>query len=413
MRAARSVVFVAALAVVVSQDALAQTLKYRGSAEASFEVYPQKVANDSKTVVGEALVRFDPTVEFSRLFLLAASFDVRADSHDRVARSVDGIYSDRTLQRPPLAVRRLSALFSAGPVTLEIGKQFVRWGKTDMVNPTDRFTPRDYLIVVDNEVLAVTAARLTVAGPSDNVEFVVAPRLTPSRLPLFTQRWAGFAAATSPLPLRHAGAVFPDKPQYGIRWNHTGRTVEYSFSFFQGFNHQPLFDAAPNPQTATVDVRRWYPAIRTYGTDVLVPLPWFAIRAEAAGFESLDHDTDDYVLYVFQAERQWREWLFIGGYSGEWVNVDRLDFTFAPDRGLAGTILARVSYSADTTRSFVVEAIARHNGEGILGKAEYSRAIGRNWRVAMRFIVIGGSERDFLGQYRLNSFGEPILRFSF
>jgi hypothetical protein len=50
-------------------------------------------------------------------------------------------------------VRRLSATAHKGPLTFEAGKQFIRWGKTDIVTPTDRFAPRDYLTVVDNDFL--------------------------------------------------------------------------------------------------------------------------------------------------------------------------------------------------------------------------------------------------------------------
>ena len=46
-----------------------------------------------------------------------------------------------------------------GRFTLDAGKQFIRWGKADIVNPTDRFAPKDFLNVVDAEFLAVTGLR--------------------------------------------------------------------------------------------------------------------------------------------------------------------------------------------------------------------------------------------------------------
>ena len=65
----------------------------------------------------------------------------------------------------------------------QAGKQFIRWGKADILNPTDRFAPRDYLNVVDNDFLAITAARVTYGTQSDTFDLVFAPRLTPSRVP--------------------------------------------------------------------------------------------------------------------------------------------------------------------------------------------------------------------------------------
>jgi hypothetical protein len=76
-------------------------------------------------------------------------------------------------------------------------------------------------------------------------------------------------------------------------------------------------------------------------------------------------------------------------------------------------VLARISYSIETNRSFVLEAIARRNGDGVYGKAEYSRAVAPNLRVALRLVVIRGLASDFLGQYNRNSFGRTSLRYSF
>ena len=59
-----------------------------------------------------------------------------------------------------LSVRRLDATFSRGPLTIDAGKQFIRWGKTEIVTPTDRFAPRDYLNVFDTEYLAVPGVRV-------------------------------------------------------------------------------------------------------------------------------------------------------------------------------------------------------------------------------------------------------------
>ena len=59
-----------------------------------------------------------------------------------------------------LSVRRLDATVSRGPLTIDAGKQFIRWGKTEIVTPTDRFAPRDYLNVFDTEYLAVPGVRV-------------------------------------------------------------------------------------------------------------------------------------------------------------------------------------------------------------------------------------------------------------
>ena len=88
-----------------------------------------------------------------------AGVDLRANSHDQVDDAGGSISAIAALLRPALSLRRLSATSSRGPLTVDAGKQFIRWGKTDIVNPTDRFAPRDFLNVVDTEFLAVTGVR--------------------------------------------------------------------------------------------------------------------------------------------------------------------------------------------------------------------------------------------------------------
>ena len=53
-------------------------------------------------------------------------------------------WDDRSLLRPRFAVRRLAATVTAKGFTLDVGKQFIRWARADVLNPIDRFAPRDY-----------------------------------------------------------------------------------------------------------------------------------------------------------------------------------------------------------------------------------------------------------------------------
>ena len=147
---------------------------------------------------------------------------------------------------PLFAVRRLSAIYSRGKLTVELGKQFVRWGKTDVLNPTDRFAPRDFLNVVDSDFLGITAARVTYGTQSDTIDVVFEPRLTPSRVPLLNQRWAVLPAG---IPIAEQPADFPGGPQFGARWNHIGSAAEYSLFLLQRLR-QPAALSRPAPTGA-------------------------------------------------------------------------------------------------------------------------------------------------------------------
>jgi hypothetical protein len=403
------------LIVVQALHASAQTrvpeFEYRGFADVGVVAYPQRAPNDATQAVADAQVRFEPSMRVRRVFAVAASLEARVDSHDQTEASVSTW--DRTVPRPALAVRSLTATLVKSRVTLAVGKQFVRWGQSDIISPTDHFTARDYLVTTSSEVLATTAARLTYASPTDALEFVYAVRMTPSRMPLLDQRWVGLQATIPGVPLEDGDIRYPGGPQFGARWRHLGSRVEYSASFFEGFNHLALLDVTIPPTRDRAVIGRRYAAIRAWGGDVVAPLPGVAVKAEASWQQATSKDGDDYGLWVVQAERQQGDWLFIGGYVGEWVTEERGALSFAPDRGLARSVIGRVARTLERNRSVLVETVARQTGDGLYVKAEYSHGVGGHWRVTLQGVLLRGSVDEFLGQYRLNSSAATRTRFSF
>ena len=164
----------------------------------------------------------------------------------------------------------------------------------------------------------MTAARITVANQTDSLDFVYTPRMTPSRIPLLDQRWVITPQEAQGIPLIDGGAQYPGGGQYGVRWNHLAKYLEYSFSYFRGYNNLPLLQADFIPALGAIEVLRQYVHLQSVGADTAIPLPWITLKAEAAYFGSDTPQTNEYVLYVVQAERQWHEWLFIVGYTGEY-----------------------------------------------------------------------------------------------
>jgi hypothetical protein len=347
---------------------------------------------------------------------IAAGADLRGNTHDQVDHRWDVDLSDRTPRRPLLSIRRLAATLHRGPVVIDAGKQFIRWGKTDIVTPTDRFAPRDYAYVFDSEFLAVAGVRGMISTASDSVDVVWVPRFTPSRTPHPDRRWTVLPENVPvPVVLIEAAMPVPDRSQVGVRWNRTGGGLEWSLSLFDGFNHLPAIEPQPADPGAppVVFLAKRFPALRMYGGDLALPTRWFTLKAEAGLFTSPDISTDNYVLYVVQLERQTGEWLIIAGYAGEAVTTRRADRTFAPDRGTARSILGRASYTIDAARHLAFEGAVRENGGGQYAKAEFSEARGEHWRWTLTGTVIGGRDDDFLGQYRRNSHLTASLRYSF
>ena len=399
-------------AVLVPHVAAAQSVTQRGFVDVTLTHFPQDAPNDTTNTIGDLLIREEIFVKPAGWIQFAAGADVRGNTHGQVEATAD--IGDRGIKRPALSVRRLSATLTHGPFTLDAGKQFIRWGKTDIVTPTDRFSPRDFLNVIDGEFLPVTGVRGNVRVGADNVEAVWVPFFTPSRIPLLDQRWAVLPPG-APSAIAQVPSAFPTGPQTGVRWNHAGSRIEFELSFFDGFNNLPNLEPAnlqpTNLEPLTVVSR--YPSLRSYGGDVALPAKWFTLKAESAYFTSTTPRTDEYVLYVVQIERQTGEWAFVGGYAGDHVTRRDALAPFAPDRGLTEALIGRASYTFDVNRSIAFETAVRQNGDGSYFKTEYSQARGAHWRATLSGSLLRGDPKDFLGQFRLDSHFRLAVRYSF
>lgn len=425
----RPACWLALSAILLGQEAaVAQTVTHRGFVEGRLTGFPQIAANDRRRLVGDVLAREDVFVRATDWLRLSGGLEARANSYDQVDRAWWPRLDDRTRRRPALAVRRASAAVSRGPWALEVGKQFIRWGKTDILTPTDRFAPRDYLTVIENEFLAVRGARAVVAAGAETLELVVVPWFTPSRVPLPGQRWTVVPDGLTVLDAPPADAL-PRRTQVGVRWAHVGAGFEFAVAVFDGLNHLPNISvpslsggtspgtadpATPDPAApGTVVLTRSYPHMRMYGGDAALPTPWAVLKGETAYYTSSTAGTDDFVLYVVQLERQIGEWLLIGGYAGSVVTRSGGGVTFAPDRGTARSIVGRAAYTIDSTRSAAIEAALRQTGDGVYVKGEYSISSGAHWRTTVAGVLIRGDADDFLGQFRRNSNLSVAFRYSF
>jgi hypothetical protein len=394
----------------------ANDLTYRGFAEVQIAAYPQDTPQDDDRFAGDARFRIEPAYRAASWLTLAGSFDGRIDNLRQVERKWRVDVRDRGVGRPALSVRHAQAVLRKNRLSLTLGKQFIRWGKTDILNPTDRFAPRDFVEVTDDEFLAVTAARTFYEHGAHSLDVVVVPWFTPSRIPVPGRRWS------PPLPqtlvgqgVVDGGRHFPERAQYGARWNVVGSAAEVSLSYFDGFNHLPEFSTQLQSGSGVplVALRQSYAPIRMGGADAAVPLRWFIVKGEIAGLASDGADSDDLVLYVIQVERQLGELSLVAGYAGEAIVTRRSEFDFAPDRGVTRAIVGRAAYTLGPTSDMTVESVVRQNGRGVWVKGQYSRAIDARWRVSLAGAIIGGRDDDFIGQYRRNSHLLTTLRYSF
>lgn len=405
---------VCGLAPGPASPVFAQSISQKGFLEARTVVYPQDAPNDDTRAVTEFLLRYEAAAKPLPWLRVTGAVDIRADTDGLTAASWQPSWDDRSRQRPRLALRRFDASLTRGPLTVDVGKQFVRWGKTDVLNPTDRFAPRDYLNVFDADLLAVTAARVMLERGADTVDVVWVPSLTPSRVPLSNRRWAPDVQAPAGVRFVDAGRTVPEGAQVGARWSRIGTGIEWSVSGYRGFAHVPGIRTSVDPLAGLPAIRvgQAYPEIWMVGGDGALPLSAFTLKAEAAYFSG-DARSDDYCLYVLQVERQAGEWFVVAGYAGEFVTTRREEASFAPERGLAKALVGRAGYTIDANRSVSVEGAVRQNLGGSWLRAEYSQASGQHLRATVSGGWIRGEKGDFFGGYRNNSHVTITLRHSF
>jgi hypothetical protein len=397
----------------------AQTLSQRGFVEAVATGFPQEAPNGASQALAYLTVREElfarPTaVPWIRF---ALGLELHADTDALVADDWDIDFLERGTERPRLSIRTVAGTITRGSFVVDVGKQFIRWGRTDVINPIDRFAPKDYLNVFDPELLGVTGIRGAAQFGRYTFEAVWLPWFTPSRIPLPGQRWAIEPPDLPDDAIRERAGTPPEGVQQGVRFGYLGDRFEYAVSFFDGFNNLPdiQFDAASpeSPVPSALEFERVYPRIRVYGVDSEVPNRWFTIKGEVAYFTAPTGSTDEYLLYVVQLERQVGEWSFIAGYTGDVVTERRVLVSFAPERLLSDSIIARVAYTIDPNRSLEFEALVGRDGAGAYGSIEYTHAYGRHWRATVTANVLGGGSDDFLGQYSRNSHVMAKLRYSF
>ena len=397
--------------IVETDEGLTRALEHRGFVDGEVVAFPWVTPVDRARGLGESLVREEVFLRPAEWLQVAAGIDLNASSRNHVDDTWRLDWEDRGTLRPRLALRRLSGSVTSRHLTIDVGKQFIRWGRADILSPTDRFAPRDFLNVIDHEFLPVLGARVSLQASSETLEFVVVPRMTPSRIPVAGDRWAYMPDGTATFTVVDQGSVFPTTLQQGVRWSHSGR-FEMGLSLFNGVNHLPDLNVAVDADAGVLTFSRTYPALRSVGGEASVPTSIVTLKGEAAYFTA-PNAAGRSVLYVVEAERLVGEWILDVGYAGEIVIDPYPNLSFAMERGMAQSIIGKASYTVDPSRTVSVEAAVRQNGAGAFARAEYSQAFGQHVRVILAGVALGGRDGDFLGIYRRNSHVSARLRLSF
>ena len=211
-------------------------------------------------------------------------------------------------------------------VDVRLGKQFIFWGKTDWINPTDNINPWDYENIsseIEDYRLPVTALKTDwYIGPII-LEADWMPVFLPDRIPIKTgtlqqgnlQRHIPTIVAVPPVypapTLQHSQAAF--------RLMHSIWGIDYSLSFYSGFDHQFSMISHYRSATNKLTLIPEYKPLHVIGGDFQKTFGRWGIKGEGAYFRTADPNgtnpeiANPHFKYVL---------------GNDWTASDRLSFTF-------------------------------------------------------------------------------------
>ncbi|RMF56384.1 MAG: hypothetical protein D6748_13640 [Calditrichaeota bacterium] len=171
---------------------------------------------------------------------------------------------------------------------LRVGKQFIFWGTTDWINPTDNINPWDYVNIaaeIEDYRIPVTAVKIDVY-PSGNwiIEGVWIPRFSPHKIPIVVPDSLG------PFPAEAAPPVIPenrlDNSELAVRVLSQLGNLDVSLSYYRGFDKNPSVLIIPEHDHQFLPIRmvfepNYYP-IHIFGGDFVTTYRKLTLKGEGA-----------------------------------------------------------------------------------------------------------------------------------
>ena len=202
----------------------------------------------------------------------------RWEPHRAVSFYLDGRIGNDDLFRAEATQGKLREAYldlRAGALDVRLGRQIIAWGRADQINPTDTLTPRDFTLLVpedSDQRSGATGVRVTYRFGDVAVTGVLLPTFEPHTIRL--ERPPQGSTLRERLP---GDPVL----QGAVKLEQTGRGVDYSLSYFDGYDLFPdlgIDTARPDG----LDLLLRHHRIRVVGADAAAALGPYTVRGEAA-----------------------------------------------------------------------------------------------------------------------------------
>lgn len=244
--------------------------------------YHDITRNNSKEYVSEIRqqVRVELSQRISGKFKYLVSLDAR---YDLAGNSK--LEFDEDEKRAWLWESYLN--YKSGNLNVRLGKQVIRWGKGDQINPTDNFTPEDFteFLSIDERAerkLPAWMANIDYSFSPYRLELIWLPFFVPSRLPETGSDWEPFLYKG----YRNVSNVKePERPKRNLASQVVAlklarNTEDYDLSASYAYHYDEIPSLYLNP--ATLETAQLYPRQHTFGADFETLIGKIGVRGEFA-----------------------------------------------------------------------------------------------------------------------------------
>jgi hypothetical protein len=313
---------------------------------------------------------------------------------------------------------------------LRLGKQIIVWGRADRLNPTDTLTPRNFTLLVpddDDQRFGTPAIKATYYFGSLSFTGIWLAHFTPHIVPI--QQPPPPVTLRQQIPGNTLG-------QGAIKLELTGKAVDWSLSFFDGFDLTPDIKFGQMSPSA-VPLFLTYHRIRVIGADAATTVGRYGLRAEVAYTFTKDESgknpliKNPFFYLVMGSDRTFLEYLNVNVQYFLRVVKNFHNPVDIPDPFLR-TVALRFAALTSQRNAFQQGVSLRVNykwfnetleGE-IAGVLSFTRldfvlrpkvvyAFTDRWKGTLGADIFRGSRNVFFGRLRQNSGAYVEMRYSF
>ncbi len=151
-----------------------------------------------------------------------------------------------------------------------VGRQIIAWGRSDRINPTDYLAPRDLTLLVpedDEQRMGINAVQLRHAFDDSLSLTAVLADFDANRMP------------TGSLPANLDKRDEPDALETALKLDHAGDSLDWSLSWFDGYERAPRYQAVLAPALRFVSA---YERKQAVGADFAWATGEWTVRGEFA-----------------------------------------------------------------------------------------------------------------------------------